>query len=85
MRYNESWLQATAVTGPWTPAGKLPESFSKLPADDNWKEVKAALPGKNLSSKTTPKVFATTEPAELIVLDGKISYLRSKAHRRCCG
>ena len=32
--------------------GKLPDSFSKLPADDNWKDVKAAVPGKKLSSKT---------------------------------
>ena len=30
-------------------AGKLPESFTKLPADANWQEVKAALPGKKLS------------------------------------
>ena len=37
------------MKGPWTPAGKLPESFGKLPADENWKEVKAALPGKKLT------------------------------------
>ena len=30
--------------------GKLPESFTKLPADDNWKEVKAAVPGKKSSA-----------------------------------
>src|SRR5262245_44586086 len=76
VRYNESWLQATEVTGPWKAAGKLPDSFSKLPADDNWKDVKAAVPGKKLSSKATPKVFTMTDPAELIVLDDKISYLK---------
>jgi hypothetical protein len=76
VRYNESWLQATAVTGPWKAAGKLPDSFSKLPADENWKDVKAAVPGKKLSGKATPKVFVATEPAELIVLDEKISYLK---------
>ena len=75
-RYNESWLQATAVTGPWSAVtGKLPDSFSKLPADDNWKEVKAALPGKKLSSKAMPKIFVTTTPGELIVLEGNISYV----------
>jgi len=75
-RYNDSWLEATAATGPWKAvAGKLPDSFSKLPADDNWKDVKSALPGKKLSSKTMPKVFVSTIPAELIVIEGAISYL----------
>ena len=47
LRNDAAWLKAAKVEGPWTPAGKLPESFSKLPADDNWKDVKAALPGKS--------------------------------------
>ena len=77
LRYNESWLEADAVTGPWKAVGgKLPESFSKLPNDENWKDVKAALPGKKLSSKATPKLFVSTDPAELILLDNKISYLK---------
>jgi hypothetical protein len=76
VRYNESWLQAAAVEGPWKAlSGKLPDSFAKLPADDNWKDVKAALPGKKLSSKTMPRVFVATTPAELIVLDGAFNYL----------
>jgi hypothetical protein len=41
LRNNDSWLKATDVKGPWQPAGKLPESFSKLPADENFKEVTA--------------------------------------------
>ena len=76
LRYNESWLQATQVAGPWAPlTGKLPESFSKLPADENWKEVKAAVPGKGLSTKNMPKVFVSTTPAELIAIEGNISYV----------
>ncbi len=46
LRRDENWLQASDVKGPWAPAGKLPESFRKLPDDDNWKEVKANVPGK---------------------------------------
>ena len=34
-------MQGAVVAG-----GKLPDSFKKLPADDNWKDVKANLPGK---------------------------------------
>ncbi len=76
LRYNESWLQAAAVTAPWAAvSGKLPDSFAKLPADDNWKDVKAALPGKKLSSKTMPRVFVATTPAELIMIEGAVSYL----------
>ena len=46
LRNNDTWLTATDVKGTWSPAGKLPASFSKLPAEDNWKDVKANLPGK---------------------------------------
>jgi hypothetical protein len=74
LRNTDSWLQATAVAGPWTPVkDKLPDSFSKLPTNDNWKEVKAAVPGKKASAPT--KVFVSTEPAELIVLQGAASNL----------
>jgi hypothetical protein len=76
LRYNRSWLQAKAIEGPWTPAGKLPESFSKLPPDENWKDVKTALPGERLTEKTVPKVFVSTDPAELILLQGPPSYLK---------
>jgi uncharacterized membrane protein YgcG len=75
LRYNESWLQATTVTGPWAAVtAKLPDSFKKLPLDDNWKDVKAALPGKALNAKTLPKVFISQEPAELIMIEGPIAY-----------
>jgi hypothetical protein len=75
LRDEASWLQATNIAGPWTPAGKLPDSFSKLPAGDaNWKEVKAALPGNKLDAKKAPQVFVSQEPAELILLEGKPKY-----------
>ena len=76
LRYNRSWLQAKTIEGPWTPAGKLPESFSKLPPDENWKDVKAAIPGDKLSEKALPRVFVSTDPAELIAVQGPPSYLK---------
>jgi hypothetical protein len=75
LRNNDSWLTASTLEGPWGPAGKLPDSFSKLPADDNWKDVKGALPGKKISAKQVPRVFASTKPAEMILLAGAPSYL----------
>jgi hypothetical protein len=74
LRNENTWLKSSdVVKGPWTAAGKLPESFSKLPADDNWKEVRASLPGS--ASKALPKVFVSETPAELILLTGEPNYL----------
>ena len=73
LRNNEAWLKAADVKGPWTPAGTLPGSFNKLPAEENWKDVKANLPGKPL--KAAPKVFVSTTPAELILFTGEPNYL----------
>jgi hypothetical protein len=42
LRVDKSWLTSHSVMGPWTPATKVPVSFSKLPADENWKEVKGS-------------------------------------------
>jgi hypothetical protein len=70
----ETWLKATDLKGPWTAAGSLPDSFKKLPAEENWKDVKANLPGKPLTAATTPKVFVSLQPAELILLTGEPSY-----------
>ena len=74
LRNEKVWLKATTVDGPWTPAGTLPESFKKLPADENWKDVKASLPGQKPSGKT-PTVFVSTAPAELILVTGAPNYL----------
>jgi hypothetical protein len=74
LRNEKTWLKAAALEGPWAPAGKLPESFAKLPADDNWKDVTAALPGKKIDEKKVPRVFVSTTPAEMILLSGPPKY-----------
>jgi hypothetical protein len=67
----ESWLQAQdPVQGPWTPAGELPDSFSALPQGEEWAEVREQVPGEELDPDDVPAVFTTTQPAELIVIDG---------------
>ena len=50
-------------------ARSLPDSFAKLPADDNWADVRAALPLRAAAS-TLPQVYVSTVPAELIRLRG---------------
>jgi hypothetical protein len=73
LRNDSSWLQAKDVKGPWSTAGKLPDSFNKLPADENWKDVKAALPPKAAASPV-PKVLVAMQPSELILLTGEPKY-----------
>ena len=75
LRNDTVWMKATDVKGPWTPAGTLPESFKKLPADDNWKDVTASLPGTSVSASQAAKVFVSLTPAELILLRGEPNYL----------
>lgn len=62
------WSAADPVDGPWTATAKLPASFSTLPADDNWSEARQRIPGKLASQPIA--VFASTQPAELIVTAG---------------
>ena len=69
---NDAWLKTADLKAAWEPAGKLPESFKKLPADDNWKDVKANVPGKK--GKPTV-VFVSTAPAEIILLQGAPNYV----------
>jgi hypothetical protein len=76
LRHNDAWLKAPdVIKGPWSPAGALPDSFKNLPADDNWKDVKANVPGKPIKASAVPKVFVSVVPAELILLTGPPSYL----------
>jgi hypothetical protein len=74
LRNDATWLKASDVKGPWSPAGKLPDSFSKLPPDENWKDVKANLPGKPLPATAVPRIFTSTRPAELILVTGEPKY-----------
>jgi hypothetical protein len=50
----------------------LPASFSSLPANNNWAEVRRRIPGKTITA--APAVFVATQPAELIVTQGDPSF-----------
>ena len=69
LRNDTYWLQSPDLTT-WEPVEKLPVGFEKLANDDNWKAVKANIPGKKISKGKMPVVFVSKTPAELILLDG---------------
>src|SRR5262245_24596792 len=75
LRYNNSWLTTTDIKGAWMPVSKLPDAFKNLPPDDNWKDVKEALPGKSLKASEVPQVFVSTTPAEMILVQGEPKYV----------
>ncbi|MEN8213970.1 MAG: hypothetical protein ABFR19_06370 [Pseudomonadota bacterium] len=65
----ESWLEtADPVKGPWKQAEKLPDTFNKLPDDDDWGDVREHIPGKPAAEQGL--VYVATEPSELIQTDG---------------
>lgn len=41
---NGGWLAAPDAKGPWAPAGTLPAAFAALPANENFRDVKAQIP-----------------------------------------
>ncbi|MFC1836927.1 hypothetical protein ACFL2Q_19740 [Thermodesulfobacteriota bacterium] len=67
----DSWLTSEDLAGPWKPTGKLPESFSHIPMDENWDEVRKYVVAGGESQAEAPEVFVTTKPAELITIDGE--------------
>jgi hypothetical protein len=75
LRHGASWLKTADVDKDPDAGRTLPESFTKLPAEDNWKDVKTALPGKPLAAAAVPKVFVSAKPAELILLTGEPKYV----------
>ena len=74
LRHESQWLKSSSVSGPWTATGQLPASFSKLPAEDNWKEVRAAVPKATSTPSAAPTVFVSMVPGELILLRGAAQY-----------
>ena len=68
----DHWLTADAPAGPWKATTALPAGLAKLPADDNWAEVRKNIPAKKSAKAET--VFVSNEPAELILTTGEPTY-----------
>ena len=73
LRNESQWLKNKDLSGEWKYDNTLPSHFKKLPDDDNWTEVKAAIPPTK-SEEDEPTVFVSDRPAELILIDGTPLY-----------
>ncbi len=72
--YQQTWLTAGDLHGPWTVTRSLPSDMAKLPARENWDDVKKAVPAPVTSY--SPQVFFSDAPAELITSRGDPVYAR---------
>src|ERR1700729_758811 len=71
----KQWLTAAKLEGPGTVAAQLPKEMSKLPADQNWEEVKKAIPPQGPVG-AAPAVFFSSVPAEVIEFKGAPVYAK---------
>ena len=71
----KQWLTAAKLEGPWTVAAQLPKEMSNLPADQNWEEVKKAIPPQGPAG-AAPNVFFSSVPAEVIEFKGAPVYAK---------
>ncbi len=70
--YEDAWLKASAPTGPWEPAGKLPRKIrKKIPETESFEAVREHVPGRTFKAGEAPKAFVSFEPAELILILGR--------------
>lgn len=68
---NGIWLAAAAATGPYKPVGRLPAAFSALPETADFADIRRYVPAHPpKSADLVPTVFASTQPAEIIVTAG---------------
>ncbi|MBV8072193.1 MAG: hypothetical protein JO270_19970 [Acidobacteriaceae bacterium] len=69
LRAENSWYSATALNNKWTPVGKLPNSFSRLPDTGPYKDARDAAANPVQTRPMT--IYVVNKPHELIELDGE--------------
>ena len=72
---DKAWLTAQDLKGPWTQTQTLPKDMAKLPAGENFDDVKKMVPPPPPSG-AVPQVFFSTTPAELILFKGTPVYTK---------
>lgn len=74
LRVEEGWMSAFKLEEAWEPSGTLPDDFAAIPDTPGWGAVREAVPGRPYAAADAPNVFASTEPAELVVFDGRADF-----------
>lgn len=66
-------MQGESLDGRWATVGHLPADFGKLPDNDNWADVRGAIPAV-ADNTPVPQIFISRVPAELIFVQGEPVY-----------
>jgi hypothetical protein len=69
------WAKSKLLKGPWAQTQTLPKEMDKLPAGQNFDDVKKMIPPQKTSSGL-PKIFYSNVPSELILLKGAPVYTK---------
>ncbi len=69
------WYSATELKGPWKETHTLAKDLTKLPAAENFDDVKKMVPPP-ATKDAAPRVFFSNVPAELIVVHGAPVYVK---------
>ena len=69
------WFTGKELAGPWTPTTELPKDMTKLPAGENFDDVKKMVPARAAGGPPL-QVFYSNAPAELILLRGAPVYAK---------
>ena len=72
---NNQWLTSKNLGGPWVITKTLPKDMKKLPAGQNFDDVKRFVPPPP-TSVAAPRVFYSQNPSELLLLRGAPVYTR---------
>ncbi len=68
------WMTADSLDGTWTATKNLPRDMEKLPAGQNFDDVKKFVPAPATDAKPH-KVFFSSAPAELISFEGPAAWV----------
>jgi hypothetical protein len=74
------WFSAKDLKGPWAQTHALPKDMAKLPAGQNFDEVKKMVPPPPPNG-AVPQIFFSDKPAELIVFKGTPVYSKIQGTR----
>jgi hypothetical protein len=66
----KGWMTTTSLDGTFTATSQLPPGMSAVPANSNFASLKQFIPPPPGSGATSPMVYYSTTPAEIIVFGG---------------
>jgi hypothetical protein len=67
---SKGWMTAPSLDGTWTATAQLPPGMSAVPANTNFTSLKQFIPPPSGSAATSPIVYYSATPAEIIVFAG---------------